>query len=196
MGLNQHKLGSLLTDGKKKIYILSDQDNRDRDSNIAQNPVENGSTISDHVALNSDTGQIQGIMLGDGNKNKDAQDYLATIEKWQNNGTKLKYYGRYFLYPILIQGNEHYFDSAKNAVHVTLTWTVLHLVAAPKQSARSVKKAVKPKKRTSSGTYVTVRSGDTYWGWMMKYGTSIAQLEAWNHWPARLFPTGARARVK
>ena len=196
MGLNQHKIGSLLTDGKTKVYILSDEDNRNRDFNIAQNPVENGSVITDHVSMNGDTGQIQGLMLGDGGTNKDAQDYLGIIEKWQNDGVALKYYGRYYLYPILIQGNEHSFDKTRNAVHITLNWTVLHLTNAPAQTAIAVKKAVASSSANNQGTYVTVAPGNTYWGWMMKYGTSIAQLEAWNKWPATLIPIGAKARVK
>jgi LysM repeat protein len=193
MGLNQHNVGSLLTDGKQKVYIASDQEDRTRASNVAQNPVEDGSAITDHISLNSDTGQISGNLLGDGGVNKDAQDYLAILEKWQNQGTQLKYYGRYFLNPIVISNVSQTFDQTLNAVKITLNWTVLHIVPAPSQAAVAVKK---PVASANNGTYVTVVAGNTYWGWMMKYGTSIAQLESWNKWPATLIPIGAKARVK
>ncbi|MFP7481249.1 LysM peptidoglycan-binding domain-containing protein [Weissella paramesenteroides] len=54
----------------------------------------------------------------------------------------------------------------------------------------------KQAKAPSSGVYVTVRPGNTYWGWWVKYGTPIQTLRNWNHWPDRRIPIGARARVK
>lgn len=193
MGLDQHTIGSMLTDGTKQVYIVSDNDQRTRASNIAQNAVESGSVITDHVALTSDTGTITGYLLGDGAANQDAQDYLGIIENWQNNGTALKYYGRYYIDPLLISNCDHSFDITQNAVKVTLSWTVLHLVAAPAELATAVKK---PADATGNEVYVTVGPGDTYWGWMSQYGTSLEQLRSWNGWADTAIPIAARARVK
>lgn len=46
------------------------------------------------------------------------------------------------------------------------------------------------------GVWVRVNKGDTYWRAMTIYGTSIAQLEAWNPWEAHVIPIGVMMRVK
>lgn len=46
------------------------------------------------------------------------------------------------------------------------------------------------------GKWVKINPGDTYWRAMTIYGTSIAQLEAWNPWEAHVLPIGGMMRVQ
>ncbi|MGL5301495.1 MAG: phage baseplate protein [Weissella confusa] len=200
--LNQHKVGSVLMDtaGKARVYIAANTEELDRSFNIAQNPIEGGSAMTDHISMDSDAGTIDGYMLGDGAGNVDAQDYVVQLIKWQNSGTPLKWYGRRYVEPILIEDFNQTYDAVANAVKVSITWKFLRITQRPQEIAIAVKKPANPpappKPATPPGVWVTVVAGNTYWGWMMQYGTSIDQLRAWNGWPDRFIPIGVRARVR
>ncbi|MFC6275600.1 LysM peptidoglycan-binding domain-containing protein [Levilactobacillus tangyuanensis] len=43
---------------------------------------------------------------------------------------------------------------------------------------------------------MTIKKGDTYWGYHMKFGTSIKKLRSWNGFPDRKLPIGKKIRVK
>ena len=84
----------------------------------------------------------------------------------------------------------------KNAIKVVLEFKEAHIVSTSFVKVQHVG-PVKPTPPPSPPQiWVTVRPGNTYWGWWRQYGTPIQTLRNWNHWPDRFIPVGARARVK
>ncbi|MFL4498446.1 LysM peptidoglycan-binding domain-containing protein [Weissella sp. MSCH1] len=196
---NQQKVGSKMEpqNGGAAIWFFATEEGMTKETNVAQNPVEDGSAVSDHVSLSSDTGSITGYLFGDGGSNPDGQNYMEKMYEWQMKGTLLKWYGRRYMNSIVISNLDFKFDSNANAMQATFTWTRVQITKRPSQVAIAVKKPVSPPPPpTPPGVFVIVRPGDTYWGWMMQYGTPLDTLRGWNGWPDRFIPIGVRARVQ
>lgn len=196
MGYNQQNLGSKLEpqSGGGAIYFFATEEGLTKETNVAQNPVENGSAISDHISLSSDTGEITGYLFGDGGANPDGQNFMGKLYDWQQKGTLLKWYGRRYLSSVVISNLDFTFDENVNSMQATFTWTRVQVTQRPTQVAVAVKKPANPP--AQPGVFVTVQPGNTYWGWMMQYGTPLDTLRGWNGWPDRFIPIGVRARVK
>lgn len=198
MGADQHLVGFRMTEhpnSQNSVYIATEEDGESlsRQFDVAQNAVESGSAITDHIGMTEDSGTITGYLLGDGGNNVDGQNALAQLMLWQERGTVLQFFGRRFVAPMIISGIEHsYNNNAINATKVSITWKFLRVVQRPEQIVVAVKKPV----GDGDGVWVTVQPGNTYWGWMMQYGTPLDTLRGWNHWPDRFIPIGVRARVK
>lgn len=61
-----------------------------------------------------------------------------------------------------------------------------------KTPTKGTRKTNKPK----AGKYLTIKKGDTYWGYHVSFGTSIAKLRSWNGFPDKALPIGKKIRVK
>ena len=188
----------VLSDGKKKIKISMLKEEETIENNVAQYPVQRGQPIVDHTQRQSKTWEMEGQLQG---KNQKAIDALYTqLLNWQYAGTLLTWTGAIRHPSILIAKlNKSYSDGGfVNALPITLSLTAVTLVKTPAGAKKSKgpKKPAKKKSAKKKGTYVTVKSGNTYWGWSQRYGTSIATLRKWNGWPDRRIPIGKKARVK
>ena len=115
---------------------------------------------------------------------------------WSQGSTLLQFRGAIRHNGMLISHLEKTYDDGgfQNAVKFNISLTAVYTVNVYWAKAKNSGK--KQAKAPSSGVYVTVRPGNTYWGWWVKYGTPIQTLKNWNHWPDRRIPIGARARVK
>ncbi|CAK1228267.1 MULTISPECIES: phage baseplate protein [Fructobacillus] len=186
--------GIILERNKEQIVIYADQENQQSESDVAQYPVEDGGTISDNSKFSSNNVNITGYIVG--KDFNEANRRATSLYDWQRQPTAMI---------TLINGindsdyliksfNKKISDNNKNAIYVDIT---LVKIRKPVGSFAGMKNSGRVQPSTPpSATYVTVVSGNTYWGWMVRYGTSIQQLRDWNHWPDRFIPIGARARVK
>ena len=116
---------------------------------------------------------------------------------WQHDGALLVYTGAIRRSSMLITNLHRTEDDGGfvNAIKFSMELTHVEIVKSSFVKAVNVGPK-KPSPPANPGVWVTVRPGNTYWGWMMQYGTSIQQLRNWNHWPDRRIPIGVRARVK
>ena len=190
---------AVLRDGKKSITISVESEQEAIQNTVAQHPVNRGDPIVDHTQRESYVWDFDGKIYGKDQKAVDSQ--YTQLMNWQRNGTLLQYIGAVRGANMLITDLHKTYDDGgfSNAVKFSMSLTNVTIVTTSFVKAVNVgvKAPAKPKaKPKNPGTYITVRAGNTYWGWYMKYGTSINQLRAWNKWPDRRIPIGARARVK
>lgn len=182
-----------LSDGKKSIDIFVKNENEQIDSNVSTHPIETGSPITDHSQRESKTFEFDGLLMG---KNQaDVDSLYSQLLSWQDNSTLLQFRGAIRHNDMLITHLEKTYEEGgfQNAVSFNLTLTAVYMVKLDwVKATNSGKKQAEP----TGAVYVTVQPGNTYWGWWVQYGTSIDQLRAWNGWPDRFIPIGARARVK
>lgn len=186
---------AVLTDGKHKITVSFETEEEAIKNQVAQHPVQRGQPIVDHTQRESKSWQMSGKLYGKNLHEVDTQ-YKQLLD-WQYNGTLLTIKSAIRDSNTIIESlNKNYDDGGfTNAVRITIGFTKVAIVTSSFTKAKHTgnKTPTKPK---VTGTWVTVKAGNTYWGWMMKYGTSISQLRKWNKWPDRRIPIGARARVK
>ncbi|WP_100488552.1 phage baseplate protein [Sporolactobacillus pectinivorans] len=164
-------------------------------------PVDSGEPITDHVQRQPQTLTLDGFILSDtGYKTQ-----LQYLRDCLNKGTLLHYTGRCIATNVIIISiDDSRTADVGNGSALSIQLQYIRIVkeqwTATKAKAKTQKKTVGKKKKTikkkSSKVYVKVKSGNTYWGMMMKYGTLVSTLEKWNPWPARRIPIGVRMRVK
>ncbi len=175
------------------ITVLSEKEQLD--NNVSTHPVENGSPITDHAQMESKTFTFDGLLIG---KNQSDVDSLyAQLLAWFHSHELLQFRGAIRHNDMIISHLEKTYEEGgyRNAVGFNIELTAVYKVTLDwVKATNSGKKQATPP--VAPGVYVTVVAGDTYWGWWVKYGTSIDQLRAWNKWNDYLIPIGARARVK
>lgn len=175
-----------------KIVIIADQENQQTEMDIAQYPVEEGSNLVDNAKFASNEINITGVVVG-----KDLNEANAKATKiydWQKTAQLIHVSPGIIDWSYLVKSyNKKFEDSTANSVTIDVT---IIKVRKPVGSFNGMKNSGVKQPSAPAATYVTVVSGDTYWGWSMRYGTSIQQLRDWNHWADRFIPIGVRARVK
>jgi LysM repeat protein len=176
--------------GKVKLLIESEGDNSSVEA--TSYPVEKGIPFTDHVQEKPDEFTLTGYIIGDNYKAD--KEYL---KKEMKKGTIMTYVGRNIAKNVIILSVDGNVDSSianGSAISIKLQ-TVRIANTSWVKVKNSGKKKPAPKKSTKAVYHVT-RRGDTYWGLSRKYGSSIAQLRAWNKYPDRRIPIGVKLRVK
>ena len=159
--------------------------------NVTTLPIESGAPISDHVQRQNNVLRITGYLLG-----SDAESNFTQLENMAHQGTVTKYQGRVQLRDVLISGISRGYQDIKNGMELSISLTTVKRAKTSwvRRTASVGRQQATPSR--SPNKYVTVRAGDTYWGWSQRYGSTVAQLRTWNGWEDRLIPIGARARVR
>ena len=191
-----------LTDEKgKTVTLVIETENEQLENNVSTHPIETGSPLTDHAQMVSKTIDFSGKIKG--NSLSEVNNKYSQLLAWFHGANMLTFRGAIWQNNLIISHLEKTYDEGglKNAVKFNMTLTVVYSIDLKWQRAKqSGKKQTTKKSKTSSrkskAVYVTVRSGNTYWGWSQRYGTSISQLRKWNKWPDRFIPIGKRARVK
>lgn len=189
----------VFSDGKTKVTISVENEEESIKNTVAQYPVQRNTPLADHTQRQSKDWTFSGKIYG---KDLHACGVIySKLINWQYFGTLLTYTGAIKHNKMLITDLEKTYEEGGfvNAIKFNMSLTNVRIVNESVTKAKHVgvkkptQKKSTPKK---TGTYVTVRAGNTYWGWSMKYGTSIATLRKWNKWPDRKIPIGKKARVK
>lgn len=188
-------MGYIEFDGTK-IELVNSNENEASSSSITQYPVEEGAPFSDNMTYQGAPVSIAGFLLGD-----KAEESYNTLKEWQIRAELVSFRGRIYVKDCGIQdlskGYEHY----ENGFSIQIALVPIRLASAVWKKIPEPPAVKQPEKsnddaKKENEAYVTVKAGDTYWGWWKQYGTSIEQLRSWNKWPDRQIPIGARARVK
>lgn len=126
-----------------------------------------------------------------------AGNAYKTLVKWQYHGRLLKYIGVMHEGSVMIEEISRTNDGIKNGYKVTINLRRVNIIGRKKKKRHAgTKKAGKGKRKHNKRVYVTVKRGNSYWGWHLKYGTSVSKLRKWNGWKDRSIPIGKKARVK
>lgn len=185
-----------LSDGKKTITISAESEDEEIENTVAQYPVQSGNLVTDHTQRASIGWKVEGKLYG--KNHNEINNSWNQLVAWQYNGDRIFWNGAISHRDIIIEKvSKSYRDGGfENAVWVTLELKEAHIVSTSFVKVQHVG-PVKPTPPPSPPqAWVTVRPGNTYWGWWRQYGTPIQTLRNWNHWPDRFIPVGARARVK
>ena len=184
---------AVLKKGNVGITLFVESEEEEITNKVAQYPVQSGNNITDHTQRESLTWTFEGKIFGKNMAEVDRK--YSQLVSWQHDGALLVYTGAIRRSSMLITDLHRTQDEGGFANAIKFDMELTHVEIAQSSFVKAVN--VGPKKPpTLPGVYVTVRPGNTYWGWMMRYGTSIQTLRNWNHWPDRRIPIGARARVK
>jgi len=173
------------------ISIINVREDETVNVNITSNPVESGAPITDHVQQQNRTLRISGYLLGNL-----AESRFRQLERISRSGTITSYRGRIQLSDVLISSISRGYQDIRNGMEINITLTTVRRARTSwvRRTTSTGKQQPTPSRTTTK--HVTVRAGNTYWGWSQKYGSTIAQLRSWNGWPDRFIPIGARARVR
>ena len=184
-----------LKKGNVGVEIFSESEEEEITNKVAQYPVQSGNNITDHTQRESLTWTFEGKIFG---KNKAEIDRkYGQLVNWQHDGSLLTYTGAIRRSSMLITNLHRTEDEGGFANAIKFSMELTHVEVVKSSFVKAVNVGPKkPSPTANPGVWVTVRPGNTYWGWMMQYGTSIQQLRNWNHWPDRRIPIGVRARVK
>jgi LysM repeat protein len=190
----------VFSDGKTTLEISAENEEETISNKVAQYPIQttnpaNNNPITNHTQRESKGWTFDGKVYGANQAEVTARWNI--MQAWQQAGTPLTYTGAIYHKNILIQELVKTYDEGgfKNAVKFNVTLTNVSFVVSSFVKATNTG-FKKPSPPATPGVWITVKAGNTYWGWWQKYGTSINQLRAWNKWPDRRIPIGARARVK
>lgn len=191
------KLGDVIVHVEKESY---------RDSvNATEYGVERGEPFTDHIEAKPAELSLTAVIVGSG-----ASAKVEKLREYMRKGTLLRYVGRSTASDVVILDiGRDYTAEIGNGVAIYITVRKIRIAKSPwvkappkkkparKPPSRSGKKKPVPKKpRPSPKRYHKVRKGDTYWALSRKYGSTVAQLRAWNKYPDRRIPIGVKLRVK
>lgn len=191
------KLGDITVHVEKESY---------RDSvNATEYGVEQGEPFTDHIEAKPEELSLTAVIVG-----SDASAKVEKLREYMRKGTLLRYVGRSTASNVVILDiGRDYTAEIGNGVAIYITARKVRIAKSPwvkappkkkparKPPSRSGKKKPVPKKpRPSTKRYHMVRKNDTYWALSRKYGSTVAQLRAWNKYPDRRIPIGVKLRVK
>ncbi len=182
-GVGHSSLSSADGSTSAVVFLFNTSENEQNQNTVTSYPVAKNDPITDHSVRSSKTDSISGYLLG-----KDYNNQYKQLLGWNYSGDLLKYSGNGTVKwdQVVISELDKTYDSPiKNALKVNLTLTYVQIVAA--QTTKLTKKKVAKKgkkqsagKKKSTKKYITVKYGDTYWGYAQKYGTTVAQIRKWN----------------
>ncbi|QBO37284.1 LysM peptidoglycan-binding domain-containing protein [Periweissella cryptocerci] len=183
---------------KIPFFALQESINEPNDS--TSHSVDFGSPITDHIKEGDQTISLSGLFRdGHSKEFKTARDQYTKLKALKNKGTVFQWRGRIKRSSFIITNlTRSYEKLAPGKIEAQVE---LKHIRRVKLIWKSKKKKNSGKKQSSGGkngaaVYVTVKKGNTYQGWALKYGTSLKQLRAWNKWKDNAIPVGKRARVK
>lgn len=190
------------------VEIFIETEDEKHTVNATEYAVEKGEPFTDHIAKRPSSFSISGFILSD--------DWETDKEKLiniMNAGKIVKYVGKMTAESVVILdisgshgsdiANGMTLDISLRRVRITTTsWQKSPPKEKPnlKPPTSGGAKKTTPAKPTTTATstekFHVVKKGDTYWGMSGKYGTSIAQLRAWNGFEDTKIPIGAKLIVK
>jgi LysM repeat protein len=186
--------------GKLAGYTIANiQESFANTVDVTSYPTEKGLPITDNVKRQPKTFSITGKILG--KTNADAVNIYNALEKLQNVGNVVSYVGRTTAKNVVITSMQPTFDSTiSNGMGITIELQEIRMASSPyivkKTTVKSAGKKTTSNTKTTQAVYHVTKKGDTYWGMSRTYGTSIAQLRAWNKYPDTKIPIGVKLRVK
>lgn len=186
------------------VFLFEYNVAEENDADVTQVAIDSGAPTTDHSQISGKTNSITAWITGKTRKEIDKS--YSQILSWESNGNEVHYSGSiYWNHAWISAFGKTYDQPYTNVLQVTFTLTYaqkakITTTAKKKKKARpkkAKKKATGGKKKAkSTKKYVKVKKGNTYWGFMMKYGTKVSTLEKWNPWAARRIPIGVKCRVK
>ena len=186
---------AVLAVGNEQVVIHVEREEEETTNTVSKYPIQAGNNITDHTQREEQTITFEGLLFG--KDRYDIQRQWQQLLDWQSKGSILQYAGAIWHGNMMITTLHRIYEDGgyKNAIKFEMELTYIDIVQSSYVKAMNVGPKA-PSPPANPGVWVTVRPGNTYWGWWKQYGTPIQTLRNWNHWPDRRIPVGVRARVK
>ncbi|HBF73706.1 MAG TPA: hypothetical protein DDW71_00400 [Lactobacillus sp.] len=195
--------------GTKNSYVFIDNISESETSttDITTNSISPGQYVNHFTQTTPTQRQYDGKLGGTSvSEEPGLKKQLDMLKRWSMIGTEVEaHHGQRETDSAVLTSVASTFDAPRdNAVPISLTlqdvkWAQGNIKQTTKKNntgkkptTKGSRKKVKPK----AGKYVTIKKGDTYWGYHLKYGTSVAKLRSWNGFKDRYLPIGKKVRVK
>lgn len=166
---------------KKKLTLAPLSETEPVDNNVPTKPLQSGNPMVSHTVRESKTLEVVGRLYAknpSGGKNYQYEldtiyGYLLT---WQFDGTLLEYSGKSRLQNVVISNLSKVYteENYTNLIDVSFTLQEISIPVLGFDGAENLGR-VEPTEN-NGGTYVTVKPGDTYWGYAIAYGTSVDEI--------------------
>lgn len=154
-----------LSDGKKKVVISAESEEESIENTVAQYPVQSGNLVTDHTQRASIGWTVEGKIYG--KNHSEINNSWQQLISWQYNGNRIFWSGAITHGDVILTNITKTYDEGgfKNAIKVVLEFKEAHIVSTSFVKVQHVG-PVKPTPPPSPPqTWVTVRPGNTYWGW-------------------------------
>lgn len=169
----------------------------DHAGEVTSHKTEEGLSLTDHVSSEAQVVTLAGILVRPTQER--VQTLINKLLGWKKNGTPLQYEGRQIVQNVLIE-RFSYSANKDNANGFNFSMTLKQVrfaevtyIPQTKPVTNGGQKQTQNKK--GAAVYHLVKRGDTYWDLARKYGSTVANLQAWNKYPARAIPIGVKLRV-
>ncbi|QHJ77112.1 MAG: hypothetical protein [Bacteriophage sp.] len=184
------------------IYIApTESETEDTSSNITTYEVDEGAPRKNYARVASKTVTVSGIITGETRAEADAKVYQLRV--WHSRHYELTYKGNIFYKHLLLSDVSISHKDKVDNIDISLTFTFAYTAEVTTESSKkSAKKKKSKSTKTTSGnrsstyTTVTIKAGDTLWGFSQKYGKSVAWLQKVNHIKGTTIYAGNKIRVR
>lgn len=199
---------------KSYIFIQNNSESETIQTDITTNAISPGQ-YTNHFSQTSPVqrqfdGKIGGAQVS---QVSDLKNQFDKLKRWSSRGTEVElHHGQRTSNSAVLSSVGINFDAPRdNAIPVSITmqdvkWAETMVKKSSKKTTskkkgsnsgkKSPTKGSRKKAKPKAGKYLTIKKGDTYWGYHIKYGTSISKLRSWNGFPDRRLPIGKKVRVK
>ncbi|WP_461243679.1 LysM peptidoglycan-binding domain-containing protein [Secundilactobacillus muriivasis] len=196
------------------VFIDNTSESETTTTDITTNALSPGQYVNHYTQTTPPQRQFDGKLGGSSiSEVAGLKKQLDMLKRWAANGTEVEqHHGQRSTNSATITSVAANFDAPRdNAVPISLAlqdvkWASSDVKKSSgstttkkkpndtgeKSTTKGDRKTTKPK----AGSYLTIKKGDTYWGYHLKFGTSIAKLRSWNGFPDTKLPVGKKIRVK
>lgn len=197
------------------VFVDNTTESETSTSDMTTNSIAPGQYVNHYTQNQPTQRQIDGKLGGSSvSKVSGLKKQYNMLRRWSRNGTEVElHHGQRSSNSAVLTSTGLNFDTPRdNALPVSIAledvkWATSEVKKSskkkttskkqagsgnPKSATKGTRKTTKPK----AGKYITIKKGDTYWGYHVSYGTSIAKLRSWNGFPDRKLPIGKKVRVK
>ncbi|CAJ1227163.1 hypothetical protein LZY01_19750 [Levilactobacillus zymae] len=196
------------------VYIDNTTESETVTTDLTTNSIAPGQYVNHYTQTSPVQRQIDGKLGGSLiSEIKGLKEQFDSLKRWSTNGTEVElHHGQRQSNHAVLTSTASNFDAPRdNAVPVSIAiedvkWAKSEVSKKSKGKATTKKENNTGKKAETKGTrkankpkagkYLTIKKGDTYWGYHLSFGTSIAKLRSWNGFPDNKLPIGKKIRVK
>lgn len=196
------------------VFIDNTSESETTTTDITTNALSPGQYINHYTQNQPTQRQFEGKLGGTStSKISGLKKQFDMLKRWATNGTEVEqHHGQRSTNSAVLTSVAANFDVPRdNAVPVSIALQDVKWASSEVKKSSKAKKTKKKPNNTGeksttkgdrkttkpkAGSYVTIKKGDTYWGYHLKFGTPVAKLRSWNGFPYTKLPVGKKIRVK
>jgi len=194
------------------VFIDNETETASGSTEITTSAIFTGQYINHYTQSQPVTHTIDGKLGGSSNSEiSGLKKQLETLMRWCRDGIEVELHSQQGTNSgVITSVSPNYDEPLENAIKLSVTVQEINWANTKPKKTTKGKTSKSPKNKTDkptksgsrktvkpkAGKYITIKSGDTYWGYHNKYGTSISKLRSWNGFSDTKLPIGKKCRVK